>query len=141
MFPPVDMPAEHEMLRETAKKPRVQTLHTSVSILNINVCESRFRKRLNMCDSFGTPLFSKKNMAAQFKFANMHLNKPQEHKKNVLLTNKSKLVLFDQNAQHHIQSLSAGILQTICQAWWWRAEDLGLFSSHWTWALLHIKVL
>lgn len=72
------MPAEHEMLRETAKKPRVQTLHASVSILNINVCESRFRKRLNMCDSFGTRLFSKKNMVAQFKFANMHLNKPQE---------------------------------------------------------------
>ena len=48
------------------------------------------------------PLLSKKNMAAQLRFAKLHLNKPQNFWDNVLSIHQTKVEMFGHNAQQHI---------------------------------------
>ena len=79
------------MLREIDQNPRVtfQTLQISVNMLNIKVHDSTIRERLNKYTLFGRvgrkkSLLYKKNMAAQLRFAKLHLDKPQDFLNNVL---------------------------------------------------------
>ena len=45
------------------------------------------------------PLLSKKNMAAQLRFAWLHLNKPQDFWNNVLWTDETKVEISGHKAQ------------------------------------------
>ena len=49
-----------------------------------------------------TPLLSKKNMAAQLRFAKLHLNKPQDFWNNVLWTDDTEVEMFGHNPQQHV---------------------------------------
>lgn len=40
-------------------------------------------------------------MVAQFRFATLNLNKPQDFKSNILQTDKTKVDMLGYNAQHH----------------------------------------
>jgi len=74
VFPAVHLRPDWEMLRETQE---LLTLQASVSMLNVKVRET---------DKYGLfgrvvrrkPLPSVNNMAAQLRFAKIHLNKPQD---------------------------------------------------------------
>jgi len=79
------------MFRETAKNPRAtsQTLQASVSMLNVKVHDRR------------KPLLSKKNMAAQLRFAKLHLNTAQDFWNN-LWSDQTKVEMFGPNAQQHV---------------------------------------
>ena len=74
-------------------------------------------------------------MAAQLRFAKLHLNNQQDFWNNVFWTDETKVELFGHNTQQHVwwkHSISAQTPQTSCQARWWRADGLGLFCSHGT---------
>ena len=99
------------MFRETAKPPRVlsQSLQASISMLNV-----------------------------RFKFAKLHLDKPQNFWNNVLWTDETQVEMSGHNAQHRVwqkikHSISAKTPYTNCDAWWFRGDDLGLFCSQRTW--------
>ena len=68
--------------------------------LNVKASDSMIRqeKRLN---KYGR-VRSKKNMAAQLRFAKLHLNKPQDFWNNVLWTDQTKVEMRDHNVQHHV---------------------------------------
>lgn len=57
-----------------------------------NVCNEERRKTLH----------SKKNRVKWFRFAKLHLSKPQNFKNNVLWTNETIVDMFSHNAQCHI---------------------------------------
>uniref|UniRef100_A0A3Q2VV05 Voltage-gated delayed rectifier potassium channel KCNH8 n=1 Tax=Haplochromis burtoni TaxID=8153 RepID=A0A3Q2VV05_HAPBU len=86
-----------------------RTPTTSVSILNVTFHDSTIRKRLNKYGLFGKtaqrkPLLSKENMAAQVRFAELHLSKPQGFWNNVLLTDETKVKLFGYTATCLVKS-------------------------------------
>jgi hypothetical protein len=100
--------AQHRMLNEDKKNPRVsaEDLQKSMEHANISVDESTIRKTINKNSAHGRtprkkPLLSKKNIAAHLKFAKVHLDVPQRCWQNILWTDKTTVELFGRNTQHH----------------------------------------
>uniref|UniRef100_A0A8C5P6E3 Transposase n=1 Tax=Leptobrachium leishanense TaxID=445787 RepID=A0A8C5P6E3_9ANUR len=100
--------AQHRMLNEVKKNPRVSAkdLQKSLAHANIFVDTSTIRKTLNKNGVHGRtprrkPLLSKKNIAARLKFAKEHLDVPQHYWQNILWTDETKIELFGKNTQHY----------------------------------------
>uniref|UniRef100_A0A803JTN5 Transposase Tc1-like domain-containing protein n=1 Tax=Xenopus tropicalis TaxID=8364 RepID=A0A803JTN5_XENTR len=83
--------AQRRMLNEVKKNPRVSAkdLQKCLASANIPVSKSTIRKTLNKNGFHGRipqrkPLLSKKNIAADLKFAKENLDVPQQYWQNIL---------------------------------------------------------
>ena len=102
--------AQHIMLNEVKKNPRVSAkdLQKSLEHANISVHESTIHKTLNKKNGVHgrtprkKPLLSKKNIAARLKFAKEHLDVPRCYCENILWIDETKVELFGRNTQHYV---------------------------------------
>ena len=98
------------MLQEVKKNPRVpaKDLQKSLELANISVDDPTIRKTLNKKGVYGrTPqkksLLSKKNIAANLKFAKENLDVPQRNQQSIMWTDETKVELFGRNTQYCVE--------------------------------------
>jgi len=106
IFPGVEGPSkfpprsDRAMLTNGTKTQKLHLrLQTTVSMLNVKVDDLLVRKGCRR-----KPLLSKKNMAAQLRFAKLHLNEPQDFWNHVLWTDQTEVEMLRRIAPSLVKS-------------------------------------
>lgn len=109
---------------EIAKNIKASS-HASVRRLTLKVHDRTIKKRLNINGLFGRVASLKIIWQPYFKFAKLNLSEPQYFWN---ICNQIKFHTKQLSLEKNKHSISAKTPNTICQAWWWRGDDLGFFA-------------
>lgn len=105
-----------------------QDLQASVCMLNLKVHKSTIRKKWTSFvwkEGRKNPLIFKKNMAAQLRFATLHLKNPQDSYEGRCLVIMQSFgvvmhsTVFGKKQTQHISTTTSYKLSNTVETWWW----------------------